>query len=519
VFRIRLFESVLNIIAALTVFVAAVIPFIPATFWGRFVSCCLIGAVLAGWVWFMRHREIQRLPQYAALLLLVLLTTYTLYGAYRHIVSPEPQFCDAAAESSVVLRAHGSNTVNAKLGPILFRDYLVREKHATSVSTCMRGDKDIIVSGELPSGKRIGIEIQAFGSKTGFSDLAHHKTDIAMSSIGVRQYQNSIKSDAMEVAELASLGDLTQPASEHVLGIDAVGIIVGSDHHQLREMSVDEIAGLLAGNNWEAFQFLPAGPVHVCARDPESGTGQLIHDAVLEPRGLKLSPAAELFAGHEDVVNCVMAHPGSIGYVGLPFLKGQTVVCVRSGAVPCSTPTRGAVALEQYSLTRRLYAYTRDLKDTETAGFIGFAESARGQELTNEEFVGMTVPATCDEIYRLALRFRTGEGEVDRQQFDSKGNADFRRVIERLKQPRFANEKAMVFAYTDNQGSDRPGGIEHNVTLSYQRSRFVADLLRQEGIHPFLFGGFGDQEPLRDNATEEGRALNRRAEIWLSCAK
>ncbi len=74
-------------------------------------------------------------------------------------------------------------------------------------------------------------------------------------------------------------------------------------------------------------------------------------------------------------------------------------------------------------------------------------------------------------------------------------------------------KKIVVTGYTDNVGSDA-----YNLKLSLQRAQSVADyLIYCEKVDPKLFRieGKGKANPVTSNATEEGRAKNRRVEIRL----
>ena len=72
--------------------------------------------------------------------------------------------------------------------------------------------------------------------------------------------------------------------------------------------------------------------------------------------------------------------------------------------------------------------------------------------------------------------------------------------------------KCLVVGFADSQGSD-----EYNRDLSKNRARTVA--VRLEGasrpISPTYRVGLGEILPVGDNETEQGRAKNRRVEIWL----
>lgn len=66
--------------------------------------------------------------------------------------------------------------------------------------------------------------------------------------------------------------------------------------------------------------------------------------------------------------------------------------------------------------------------------------------------------------------------------------------------------------HTDNIGSD-----PDNLRLSQQRAEAIRNYLVKKGIQParLLAKGYGATQPVADNATEQGRQLNRRTEIKI----
>lgn len=67
-----------------------------------------------------------------------------------------------------------------------------------------------------------------------------------------------------------------------------------------------------------------------------------------------------------------------------------------------------------------------------------------------------------------------------------------------------------VLGHTDSTGSDA-----YNQTLSVNRAQSVANYLSSRGVALARIGvrGFGETQPIASNATEAGRAQNRRVEI------
>ena len=70
-----------------------------------------------------------------------------------------------------------------------------------------------------------------------------------------------------------------------------------------------------------------------------------------------------------------------------------------------------------------------------------------------------------------------------------------------------------VYGHTDSTGS-----AQHNFDLSQRRALSVANYLNSQGVDQRRFSvtGFGATKPVASNATEAGRAQNRRVEIQLS---
>ncbi|MCJ7558102.1 MAG: OmpA family protein [Gammaproteobacteria bacterium] len=67
-----------------------------------------------------------------------------------------------------------------------------------------------------------------------------------------------------------------------------------------------------------------------------------------------------------------------------------------------------------------------------------------------------------------------------------------------------------ISGHTDNTGSE-----QINRQLSEHRARSVAELLQASGLDPMrmVVEGRSDTQPLEDNASPEGRRINRRVEI------
>lgn len=77
---------------------------------------------------------------------------------------------------------------------------------------------------------------------------------------------------------------------------------------------------------------------------------------------------------------------------------------------------------------------------------------------------------------------------------------------------KYPEDRIVIQGHTDATGS-----IAHDEELSLRRAVAVRDVLATRGVHrrQMLVEGVGAAEPVGDNATAEGRALNRRVELHI----
>ena len=111
----------------------------------------------------------------------------------------------------------------------------------------------------------------------------------------------------------------------------------------------------------------------------------------------------------------------------------------------------------------------------------------------------------CDKWLRLNNVFF----DVDKSHILPTSEPELRRIAEAIQR---YGVSVIVEGHTDNTGSD-----EHNKSLSQARAESVRMALIRLGCKPerLTAEGFGSSRPVADNATPEGRQLNRRVELHL----
>ena len=105
-------------------------------------------------------------------------------------------------------------------------------------------------------------------------------------------------------------------------------------------------------------------------------------------------------------------------------------------------------------------------------------------------------------------------GNITFSTADSTLKTDFYDVLDSvvLVLEEFDKTIIVTAGYTDSVGS-----TSYNQLLSESRARSVATYLQNKGVKSVRFDvvGFGEANPIADNNTEAGRALNRRVELTL----
>jgi outer membrane protein OmpA-like peptidoglycan-associated protein len=130
------------------------------------------------------------------------------------------------------------------------------------------------------------------------------------------------------------------------------------------------------------------------------------------------------------------------------------------------------------------------------------AETLKAQRFTVEETpTGIKVILSEQDTLRFA---------PNKANLDENGRATVGRIADLLKQAPYHDRRVRVIGHTDASGNNHG-------PLSRARATSVAEELVQQGVrHDRLnVQGAGAEQPVGDNATVEGRAKNRRVEVWI----
>jgi outer membrane protein OmpA-like peptidoglycan-associated protein len=123
---------------------------------------------------------------------------------------------------------------------------------------------------------------------------------------------------------------------------------------------------------------------------------------------------------------------------------------------------------------------------------------------------GTVVMQTADNQLKLSI---PNDISFDSGRYDIKPN--LRPILDQFAQglAQQQSTEVRIIGHTDNVGSDAL-----NNTLSVNRAQSARDYLVVRGVNSsrISIDGRGEREPLADNATESGRARNRRIDIFLA---
>ena len=414
--------------------------------------------------------------------------------------------------SAVALRLHGSNTIGAKLAPSLVEAFLKKQGAASIRIIAGANPDEALVSALMPgNASPIIVEINAHGSSTAFADLVNSRADIGLSS-------RRIESD--EIQKLTSLGDMTLPASEHILGLDGIAVIVNREN-SIDSLTREQVARIFSGEitDWSQVQG-PRSAIKIFARDDKSGTFDSFKALVL--RNAKLASSATRFEDSAALSDAVAREPGGIGFIGLPYIRDAKAVAISEGNAPPLVPNTLTVSTEDYLLSRRLYLYTPPhSQNVWVSKFVEFALSGEGQQIVAQNgFIAQNVnsqnasvaqnaPAEYKRLTtgaeRLSLNFRFRRGG---RELDNKAQLDLDRVVSFVADLKFTGQNILLFGFADD-------GMGTDLEISKERAALVAEQFKHRGITPAVVTGFGSTIPIASSASEEGREKNRRVELWL----
>jgi phosphate transport system substrate-binding protein len=162
----------------------------------------------------------------------------------------------------------------------------------------------------------------------------------------------------VEAGVLAKIGNMRSAASEHVIVLDGIAVIVNPQNPVFGGMDAK---------------------IAVHARDDKSGTYDSFKATVL--RKTPLLASAVRYESSDKLSDAVAGDALAIGFVGLAYVRSAKPVMVRDATSLPLLPSPLTVATEDYPLARRLFLYAPSAVSENAKSFIDFVTSDEGQAI------------------------------------------------------------------------------------------------------------------------------------------
>ena len=443
----------------------------------------------------------------------------------------------STGEADVVMS--GSDIIGLGLMPLITEGYAGARNAAASITnTTTIGEFFANLVADQGFGDDfVTIRVSSSGATDGLQDLLARRSEIAMAARRILPEEASRLSND-------GAGDMVSPAQEHIMAIDSLVVITHPDN-PVQTLNVRQLLGIYSGqiSNWSQVGG-PDLPVQVVIRNVGAGRKDVFESRIFGDSGVGLTPNAKLVPQSTDVALEVNADPAAIGVVGYAFRRGASTVNIINQCGITMTPDAFSAKTEEYALQRRLFLYTRqDTLSTKgrefvdfitspeadplirKAGFIGFSVDRREQTFDDARAQALLRPAADPveagfmqqmlarmvEYDRLSttFRFRTGSAQLD-----ERAQIDKERLLDYL-QTQPAGSEILFVGFTDDVGS-----FQNNLALSERRAAQVADEVRAfagsrlPGV-TISSVGYSEVAPSGCNASDNGRRINRRVEVWI----
>ena len=453
-------------------------------------------------------------------------------------VNCEGEACPQNLMFGAVFGVHGSNTIGAELMPALVEGY-ADTLDATLVTEIGTGELSSTLKIMHDDGREMAaIDLQSYGSSTGFRGLGDRTAEIAMSS-------RRLRDGDLAALATADIPELRDTENEHVLALDGL-VVITHPRNPIQSVSLEDLALIFSGaiTNWSQL----GGPnlaVTLYARDADSGTYQTFESLVLDPYDVSIAPTTQRFASNTQLSDAVVADPGGIGVTAIAYQRATKALPIRQECGILSYPTTFEMKTEEYPLSRRLYLYTPTTTMAAHAKqLVDFAMSPEAQPIIAEAgFVNQAVESlsinhqgsrlvraltesdeapigAVRDMFRdlgsaerlsLALRFTPGSSQLE-----PKSASDAQRLARDIAAGEYEGKEILLVGFTDSVGQ-----FELNRGLSLRRASVAEEVIRNAVPAGALSNaritvlGYGELSPVGCNTTLQGRSANRRVEVWI----
>lgn len=445
-----------------------------------------------------------------------------------------PSFDVAAADVEIA----GSDTLALGMMPLLISGFAAAiDAEAELRNTGVPGQTLASIVGDSGYGDELGTYlVTSTSTEDAFDALMNGEAKIGLAS---RRIQPS------EARELKAdgAGNMIRPNQERVVAVDSL-VVITHPSNPVGEIAIEDLRKIYSGeiSNWSEL----GGPdleINIVGINEGDTTREFFDNRVLGDGATSI--VSTVVADDQEMAAAVNGDPGAVGYVGYAFQRGaKALTLVNECGIP-TVPDAFSAKTEEYPLGRRMYLYNRaDRIDDAAQSFLDYAISAEADGVVAKSgFIDLGIarrPQTMDggranmllssgsdafeagvmremvsemvDYDRLSttFRFRTGSSRMD-----EKAQLDMRRLINFLEDMPEGTQVKFV-GFTDDDGA-----FEANRALSETRAAEVMEQIQEAAEDrlaqiDFETLGFGEIAPSACNVTNEGKAINRRVEVWIN---
>jgi phosphate transport system substrate-binding protein len=416
-------------------------------------------------------------------------------------------------------------------------------------------DEHVVVAEGAEASAKMRMPIKFTGTSPGFEPFVRGLYDFWMT---VRQPREA-EVEALRkknVPNVPTVAALTAPGVESVVALDAVAVIAHPSN-RVQSLTLGQMKDIFLGKitNWSQVGGANA-PINIHAHDyTVNGTFEFLCDRLMGiPNAKKCAeampePVGPRYISNEELADAVSGDPNGIGWVGLLARRGARAIRIDTGCGVQLEPDTFAVKSDEYPFSRTLNIYyhpgrplpqpARDflnfvlspdgqsglrgmgaidlLPDVAAPGYVADRVEAAGNALDN----GRTRIRRADirafeeatqgaNRYSITFRFQPGTDA-----FDGRGEADLKRLSDRLKDAAYGSADVVLIGYSATQGD-----YNENRALSLSRADLVREKLTKMAVtRPIRSLGVGPAAPVACNTNESGTmSLNARVEVWIKSA-
>ena len=437
----------------------------------------------------------------------------------------------------------GSEAIGVGVLPIVLEGYAgYLDAEATVVATERQNEVIAKFVGESGFGDAMGSYlVNSTSSTAAFEALMGQDAELGMTSRRIKPVEARALRDA-------GAGNMISPDQEHIIGVDSLVVVTHPDN-PVNELTVEQLASIYSGaiKNWSDVGG-PDQQITVIDRPEGSGTRDVLANLFNQTITTTASTAdRQIAVDNGEASTLVRENEAAIGFVGYAFLRGTKPVSLINECGMKMIPDAFSSRTEEYSLQRRLYMYNRaDVESEATqeflqfvkssdadpliqkAGFIDLGVDRQSQDLESERARMLLEPgvdsyesgymqqmlADMVNFDRLSttFRFRTGSSRLD-----ERARVDMERLVSYL-EARPEGATLRIVGFTDSVGA-----FDSNLNLAQNRAaqvraeftEFAGDRLNGVNIE---VASYGEIAPTACNVSDQGRAINRRVEVWIEAA-